>query len=298
MITEKMKIENEIKKIHLIVGISRSPNFMSQLQSFIQLVNTRLFDGKGEEQLRQLWTEVHESNRCQTIIRTGERMGQVCNKGCVKGQDTCMCHQTRARVKKEPVEEKERCGVIVSKGTCKRFRIEGHDMCKLHMEVVTTTCSFVLEKGKRKGIVCGKKTVKGKGQCSQHVCKIIEQEQVIEQEQIIQQERIDDQKMVVDPDMTQDEMPALEQEEIIIQKVKVEQEEELVSSVQPVVQEVQPMIQEVQPVVQHVQPVIQEVQPVVPEGCAFVLKSGIRVGQECSKKCVKESIFCSVHAKK
>jgi hypothetical protein len=144
---------------------------MSHITSFIQRINSQLFEGKGEEQLHLIWKEVTTMNRCQMLIRTGDRAGQVCNKGCVTDTNTCMCHQPRVKKEKNKNKnnENERCGAIVPKGTCRRFCVDGQDMCKRHIEVNMKLCFIVIEKGKRKGMVCGTKTVKGKETCTRHI---------------------------------------------------------------------------------------------------------------------------------
>jgi hypothetical protein len=123
---------------------------IAKIEQLITLINSRLFKGKQEDLLRQLWKEASFYPTCNSIVNKGERAGTVCGKAAVKGTELCMCHTPRVK-KEKPVVVKPQCA------DCPSVIRKGQTHCKEHRIIVT--CPFVLVKGAKKGEMCGKKGV-------------------------------------------------------------------------------------------------------------------------------------------
>ena len=66
-----------------------------QVEKFIVLVNDRLLHGKQFDTLQSIWKEVTYFETCKVIVKTGERIGQVC------GDTTKSCpHQKPIHIRK------------------------------------------------------------------------------------------------------------------------------------------------------------------------------------------------------
>jgi hypothetical protein len=243
-----------------------------QIESFITLVNNRVFKGKQLDNLTAIWKEVTHYETCKVEVQKGERMGQPCGKACVKGKDTCMCHQPRPV--KEKVEQvvRPRCNKDVKKGKCIRFCVMDSDTCAYHQpKEAPTPCEFQLLSGKRKNTTCGKDCVKGMTVCKRHSVekqreaipdKVIEQREAIPDKVIEQREAIPD-KVIEQREAIPDK--AIEQREAIPDKV-IEQKEAIPDKV------------------------VEESQ-----GCDSIMKSGMRKNQPCGKKCVSGKSKCVLH---
>ena len=227
-----------------------------QVESFIALVNDRVFKGKQLDILNAIWKEVTHYETCKVEVQKGERMGQPCGKACVKGKDTCMCHQPRPV--KEKVEQvvRPRCNKDVKKGKCIRFCVMDSDTCAYHQpKEAPTPCDFQLLSGKRKNTTCGKNCVKGMSVCKRHSVEKQKKEVPVEQKEQVSVKVVEQKEEVP--------VKIVEQKEQVPVKI-VEQKEQV--------------------------PVLEESQ-----GCDSIMKSGMRKNQPCGKKCVSGKSKCVLH---
>lgn len=141
-----------------------------QVEKFIVLVNDRLLHGKQFDTLQSIWKEVTYFETCKVIVKTGERIGQLCGKACVKNKDTCMCHEPRPEKVKVEKEYRQRCVRDVKTGSCIRFCVDGTIFCRYHQpKGEPFLCTFTLMSGKRKNTECGNPCVSGLSVCKRHL---------------------------------------------------------------------------------------------------------------------------------
>jgi hypothetical protein len=167
---------------------TRSQKQMSQSQiaTFIQLINERMFAGSQLAALQALWSEHTHFDKCESIVLRGPRVGQVCGKPALKGKQTCLCHQPREpKVISVP---KTKCSETLASGKpCPRNCSESSDKCQYHLDyVVPTTCAFTLVSGPNKGQECGKTCKKGMTTCTSHLkIAVAEPEVVVAEPEVV-----------------------------------------------------------------------------------------------------------------
>lgn len=240
----------------------------------MSMVNDRMFQGKQAEQLAALWTEATHFEKCQVVVAKGERAGQQCGKACVKGKDTCMCHQPRP-VKEKPAKVvRERCGKDCKKGKCIRFVVDDTGVCAYHQpKSAPVPCEFHLLSGLRKNESCGKPSVQGTTICKRHSAE--KQEQKEKKEQKEKQDKISAPLPVVEKVATP---------KPVVQKVATPKPvAEKVATPKPVVEK------------QPVAPVAQAAATEHVQTCDSVMKSGTRKGLACGKKCATGQSKCVLH---
>jgi len=277
-----------------------------QIENFIAIANERLFQGKQLDALNTIWKEVTHFETCKVEVKAGDRIGQLCGKACIKGKETCMCHQPRpVKVKVEKVE-KQRCGKEVQKGKCIRFCVDGLDVCKYHQpKDAPVMCTFQLVSGKRKMTECGKPCASGLNMCKRHLMekkpvevKPVEEEKSIEAKPVEEAKPVKVKSVKVKP---VEEVKPVEVKPVEVKPVEVKPVEEA----KPVeAKPVEVKSVEAKPIeVKSVETKPIEVKSVVSEQvqeenkvqCDFLLKSGARKNQPCGKKCVSGQRKCVLH---
>jgi hypothetical protein len=141
----------------------------SQIATFIQLINERMFAGSQLAALQALWSEHTHFDKCESLVLRGPRVGQVCGKPALKGKQTCLCHQPRQpKVISVP---KTKCSETLASGKpCPRNCSDSSDKCQYHLDYVAPpTCAFTLVSGPNKGQECGKTCKKGMTACTSHL---------------------------------------------------------------------------------------------------------------------------------
>lgn len=168
---------------------------MARVSTFFDLVKTQ-FDSSTFEKIQTLWKQAHEYKKCSVLIKSGKREGEICGKGCVDGQETCLCH-----IPRQVSEAKSLCSFVLVSGknkgnSCKRECVG--ELCSNHKnkkeketvpekvkkekvkkeQVVEEeqvdeqgTCQVILKSGQKKGSVCGKKCITGFETCATHKTK-------------------------------------------------------------------------------------------------------------------------------
>lgn len=152
-----------------------------RIQTFVRLINDRLFQGEGTERLDALWKEATHYETCTTLVQKSkqeDRIGKPCGKAVVSGKTTCMCHTPKEKKEKSVVEDKPRCGKAVLKGTCIRFCIDGTEHCAFHQPKTMVTCGFTLVTGKNANMNCTHAVVKGTTLCKRHSEKVVAPDEV------------------------------------------------------------------------------------------------------------------------
>ena len=148
-----------------LVTISNMSIANSRIPQFMSLVNERLLGGAQSDALQALWQEVTYYKKCEVVLAKGDRAGQACNKACVKGKLTCMCHMERPE--KKVKVEKPRCATE----SCKRFCLVGLTTCRFHQpKEAPAPCGFTLQMGPRKGEACNMPSMNGMT-CRRHIPK-------------------------------------------------------------------------------------------------------------------------------
>jgi hypothetical protein len=230
----------------------------SQIATFIQLINERMFAGSQLAAIQALWSEHTHFDKCESLVLRGSRVGQACGKPVLKGKQTCLCHQPRGpKVISVP---KTKCSETLASGKpCPRNCSDTSDKCQFHLDyVVPETCPFTLVGGPRKGQECGKTCKKGMTVCMSHLEKTC-----------LSRLR---------------EMGLTEPEPVVVV------EEPVVVVVEPEVVVEEPVV-----VVEEPEVVVEEPEVVVVVTCETILKSGPRKGTRCGKKCVSEN-SCATHS--
>ena len=247
------------------------------------MVNDRMFQGKQAEQLAALWAEATHFEKCHVVVAKGERVGQQCGKACVKGKDTCMCHQPRI-VKEKPAKVvRERCGKDCKKGKCIRFVVDDTGVCAYHQpKSAPVPCEFHLLSGLRKNESCGKPSVQGTTICKRHSAEKKEK-----------QEKVSAPTPVVEK--VSAPMPVVEK--VATPKPVVEK----ISAPMPVLEKVatpKSVVQKVvtpKPIAEKPVPVAQAAASEHVQTCDSVMKSGTRKGLACGKKCATGQSKCVLH---
>lgn len=118
-------------------------------------------EGDSDKKLR---SKTDKNKKCQVPKTRGDKKGEPCGKNCVV--DTNFCPEHLKKNYKSPSKEVKTSENVDSEAD------ESKEVSKeVSADKVSDVCPHILESGKNKGSVCGKKTTKDGKWCTVHAKK-------------------------------------------------------------------------------------------------------------------------------